>query len=127
VFDLHTAPRQTLTKIQDELLGMEPMEPSNLANQVTTCILYQILISSAILAVGGLVEFSTRSRIAMLLNSESMVASFRQMLGLYGIRCTFFGFDGTGFGVFGPFLMDNVYFILAVGSFSKGLQETPGW
>mmetsp|Transcript_45209 Transcript_45209/g.98369 ORF Transcript_45209/g.98369 Transcript_45209/m.98369 type:complete len:566 (+) Transcript_45209:63-1760(+) len=47
---------------------------------VTTCILYQILISSAILAVGGLVEFSTRSRIAMLLNSESMVASFRQML-----------------------------------------------
>lgn len=102
-------------------------KPSNLANQVTTCILYQILISSAILAVGGLVEFSTRSRIAMLLNSESMVASFRQMPGLYGIRCTFFGFDGTGFGVFGPCLMDNVYFILAVGSFSKGLQETPGW
>ena len=47
------------------------------------------MISSAILVVSGLVEFSTRSRIAMLLNSESMVASFRQMLGLYGIRGAF--------------------------------------
>ena len=105
----------------------ESNKPANLANQATTCLVFQIMISSAILVVSGLVEFSTRSRIAMLLNSESMVASFRQMPGLYGIRCTFFGFDGTGFGVFGPFLMDNVYFILAVGSFSKGLQETPGW
>ena len=67
------------------------------------------MISSAILVVSGLVEFSTRSRIAMLLNSESMVASFRQMLGLYdGIiwyqGCTFFGFDSAGFGVFGPLM-----------------------
>jgi len=49
-------------------------------SSVTTCILYQIMISTSILAVSGLVELSTRSRIAMLLNSESMVASFRQML-----------------------------------------------
>ena len=88
------------------------------------------MISSAILVVSGLVEFSTRSRIAMLLNSESMVASFRQMLGLYddigGALFFFFGCNGAGFEVFGPFLMDNVYFILALGSVPKGLQETPG-
>eukprot|EP00435_Cladocopium_sp_Y103_P045908 s1836_g13.t1 len=47
---------------------------------VTRCLVFQLMISSAILAVSGLVEYSTRSRIAMLLNSESMVASFRQML-----------------------------------------------
>ncbi|CAL1129572.1 unnamed protein product [Cladocopium goreaui] len=46
----------------------------------TTVFWYQLIASSAILAVSGLVEFSTRSRIAMLLNSESMVVSFRQML-----------------------------------------------
>eukprot|EP00435_Cladocopium_sp_Y103_P043875 s1836_g12.t1 len=46
----------------------------------TTVFWYQLITSSAILAVSGVVEFSARSRIAMLLNSESMVVSFRQML-----------------------------------------------
>ena len=68
---------------------MEQQTVFNLA-QVTTCILYQIMISTSILAVSGLVELSTRSRIAMLLNSESMVASFRQMLGLSVSRLRFF-------------------------------------
>jgi N-acyl-L-homoserine lactone synthetase len=55
-------------------------EKKSTANEATTVFWYQLIASSAILAVSGLVEFSTRSRIAMLLNSESMVVSFRQML-----------------------------------------------
>mmetsp|Transcript_51650 Transcript_51650/g.84655 ORF Transcript_51650/g.84655 Transcript_51650/m.84655 type:complete len:567 (-) Transcript_51650:123-1823(-) len=70
-----TACGQAMFTMHDVWVAWE-RDPST----VTTCLVFQIMISSAILVVSGLVEFSTRSRIAMLLNSESMVASFRQML-----------------------------------------------
>eukprot|EP00434_Breviolum_minutum_P044372 symbB.v1.2.039623.t1/scaffold6689.1/size16162/1 len=41
---------------------------------------YELLVGSCILAVSGLVESSMRRRMATLLNSESMLTSFRQML-----------------------------------------------
>ena len=42
--------------------------------------LLQMNVSLIVLAVSGLLEISVRSRIAMLLDSESMVSSFRKML-----------------------------------------------
>jgi len=48
--------------------------------RVTLSVANELLLLSAVLSISGLVEFSTRRRLAMLLNSESMVMSFRQML-----------------------------------------------
>ena len=51
------------------------------ANSLYSSFVVQMNISLIILAVSGLLEISIRSRIAMLLDSESMVSSFRKMLG----------------------------------------------
>ncbi len=48
--------------------------------RVTLSVANELLLLSAVLSISGLVEVSTRRRLAMLLNSESMVMSFRQML-----------------------------------------------
>lgn len=49
--------------------------------QVILFLPYELLVGSCILAVSGLVESSMRRRMATLLNSESMLTSFRQKLG----------------------------------------------
>lgn len=62
--------------------------------QVILFLPYELLVGSCILAVSGLVESSMRRRMATLLNSESMLTSFRQKLG-WCSWCCFWGLIWT--------------------------------
>ena len=70
-----TIPAQLLFSLA-ELQAASHFDPGSFYGMVLVQMCHPLII----IATMGLIEFSTRSRIAMLIDSESMVSSFRRML-----------------------------------------------